>query len=156
MVSSINRIHSPAARRAFYPDFRGTDFGRSRHASATNHEAGSSTMRFRAPMQRSTPDTGTGNSCHRLHLAHKRASAPSPRSNDANLGGLMKLKPKVITRSDYLIDGHRVIFDSGAGWQCVCAEFTATDECRHIRESQGRHAAQVLIANRISLGTRQS
>jgi hypothetical protein len=60
MVSSINRIHSPAARRAFYPDFRGTDFGRSRHASATNHEAGSSTMRS-ARMQRSTPDTGTGN-----------------------------------------------------------------------------------------------
>ena len=68
----------------------------------------------------------------------------------------MTLKPKAITRIGYLIDGHRVIFDSGAGWQCVCAEFAATDDCRHIRESQGRHAAQVVIANRLSLRMRQS
>jgi hypothetical protein len=60
------------------------------------------------------------------------------------------LRPKAILRS-YLIDRHHVTFDSGAGWQCVCAEFTATDDCRHIRESQGRHAAQTVIANRMSL-----
>ena len=68
----------------------------------------------------------------------------------------MTLKPKAITRSEYLIDGHRVIFESGAGWHCVCAEFTAMDDCRHVRESQGRHAAQVVIANRMSMLMRQS
>lgn len=76
-------------------------------------------------------------------LAHKRVSA-------------LTMKPKAIPRSEYLIDGHQVIFDSGAGWHCVCAEFTATDDCKHIRESQGRHAAQVVIANRMRLQMRQS
>jgi hypothetical protein len=58
------------------------------------------------------------------------------------------MRPKVNRRSEYLIDGHHVIFDPGAGWQCLCTEFTAMGDCRHIRESQGRHAAQVVIANR--------
>jgi hypothetical protein len=58
------------------------------------------------------------------------------------------MRPKVNRRSEYLIDRHQVIFDPGAGWQCVCAEFMAADDCRHIRESQGRHAAQAVIANR--------
>ena len=61
----------------------------------------------------------------------------------------MNLRPKAILRSEYLIDHYRVIFESGAGWQCVCAEFTATNDCRHTRESQGRHAAQAVIANRL-------
>lgn len=60
------------------------------------------------------------------------------------------MKPKAIPRSEYLIDRHHVIFDPGVGWQCVCAEFKTTDDCRHIRESQGRHAAQAVIANRMS------
>jgi hypothetical protein len=61
----------------------------------------------------------------------------------------MIARPRAILRNEYLIDRYRVIFESGAGWLCVCAEFTATDDCRHIRESQGRHSAQVLIADRL-------
>ena len=59
------------------------------------------------------------------------------------------MKPRAIPRSEYLIDHHHVIFDPGADWQCVCAEFKSLDDCRHVRESQGRHAAQVAIARRI-------
>ena len=50
----------------------------------------------------------------------------------------------------------RDIFDPGAGWQCVCAEFKTTDDCRHVRESQGRHAAQAVIAKRIGSPLEQS
>jgi hypothetical protein len=66
------------------------------------------------------------------------------------------MKPKAIPRSDYLIDRYHVSFDPGAGWQCVCAEFKTTDDCRHVRESQGRHAAQAVIANRIGSPLGQS
>jgi hypothetical protein len=52
-------------------------------------------------------------------------------------------------RSEYLIDRHHVVFDPGTGWQCLCAEFKVTGDCGHIRESQGRHAAQAAIANRL-------
>jgi hypothetical protein len=52
--------------------------------------------------------------------------------------------------SEYLIDRYHVTFDSGAGWQCLCAEFTAVQDCRHVRESQGRHAAQAAIADRLA------
>jgi hypothetical protein len=58
------------------------------------------------------------------------------------------MKSKAIRRTDYLIDSYHVSFESGAGWLCMCAEFTATDDCRHTREAQGRHAAQALISNR--------
>lgn len=66
------------------------------------------------------------------------------------------MRPKALPRSEYLIDRHQVIFDRGAGWQCVCAEFKTTDECRHIRESLGRHAAQALIADRMRSPLTQS
>jgi hypothetical protein len=66
------------------------------------------------------------------------------------------MRRKAIPRSEYLIDHHQVIFDPGAGWQCVCGEFTTTDDCRHVRESQGRHAAQAVIANRRRSPMRQS
>jgi hypothetical protein len=54
-----------------------------------------------------------------------------------------------IRRTDYLIDRYHVSFESGAGWHCPCAEFTGAGDCRHTREAQGRHAAQVLISNRL-------
>jgi hypothetical protein len=63
--------------------------------------------------------------------------------------GAIALRPKATARSNYLIDRYHVVFDAGVGWQCVCAEFTTTHDCRHIRESQGRHAAQAVIANRL-------
>jgi hypothetical protein len=59
------------------------------------------------------------------------------------------MRPQAIRRSEYLVDRYHVIFESGAGWHCVCAEFTAAGDCRHTREAQGRHAAQVLISNRL-------
>ena len=66
------------------------------------------------------------------------------------------MKSKVNGRSEYLIDRHHVTFDTGAGWQCLCAEFKATADCRHIRESQGRHAAQAVIADRMRSPLTQS
>ena len=65
----------------------------------------------------------------------------------------MMPRPDAFSRSEYLIDRYHVTCETGAGWHCVCAEFTANNDCRHTRESQGRHAAQVIIANR-RLGAR--
>lgn len=66
------------------------------------------------------------------------------------------MRPKAITGNEYLIDRYHVIFDPGVGWQCVCAEFKTTADCRHVRESQGRYAAQAVIANRMRLPMSQS
>jgi hypothetical protein len=66
------------------------------------------------------------------------------------------MRPKPLSRSEYLIDRHHVIFDPGAGWQCACPEFKAMVDCRHIRESQGRHAAQAVIADRMRSPLTQS
>ena len=57
-------------------------------------------------------------------------------------------RSKAISRIDYLVEGYHVSFESGAGWHCLCAEFTTANDCRHTREAQGRHGAQVLISNR--------
>jgi hypothetical protein len=54
-----------------------------------------------------------------------------------------------VSQSEYLIDRHRVIFDGGVGWHCVCAEFVKLGDCKHTRESAGRRAAQDLIRNRV-------
>jgi hypothetical protein len=59
-----------------------------------------------------------------------------------------------IRRTDYLIDSYHVSFESGAGWHCQCTEFEAAGDCRHTREAQGRHAAQVLISNRLLIKPR--
>jgi 5'(3')-deoxyribonucleotidase len=59
------------------------------------------------------------------------------------------IRSKAIRRTDYLIDSYQVSFESGAGWHCVCSEFANANDCRHTREAQGRHAAQVLINNRL-------
>lgn len=61
----------------------------------------------------------------------------------------MTPRPKTSPRSEYLIDRYHVTCESGAAWHCACAEFKANDDCRHTRESQGRHAAQLSIANRL-------
>jgi hypothetical protein len=49
----------------------------------------------------------------------------------------------------YLIDRFRVGYQFGGGWTCGCADFAATDACRHTREAAGRHAAQLKILERI-------
>ena len=58
-------------------------------------------------------------------------------------------------QNEYLIDRHRVIFDTGIGWHCVCAEFLKSGDCKHTRESAGRLAAQEQIKHRTkpALGT---
>jgi hypothetical protein len=53
---------------------------------------------------------------------------------------------QAILRTKYLIDRYPVMLVTGAGWHCVCTEFATANDCRHTRESQGRHAAQMLIA----------
>lgn len=57
--------------------------------------------------------------------------------------------PTPLTRTEYLIDRHQVVFEAGGGWHCDCDEFKTLRECRHTRESEGRRAAQVMIAQRI-------
>jgi hypothetical protein len=57
--------------------------------------------------------------------------------------------PKPLTRTEYLIDRHHVVFETGGGWHCVCDEFKSLKECRHTRESEGRRAAQAMIADRV-------
>lgn len=49
----------------------------------------------------------------------------------------------------YLIDRFRVAYQYGGGWACGCADFAATDACRHSREAAGRRAAQVKILEHI-------
>jgi hypothetical protein len=57
--------------------------------------------------------------------------------------------PKSLTRTEYLIDRHQVVYETGGGWHCVCDEFKSLKECRHTRESEGRRAAQAMIAERV-------
>jgi hypothetical protein len=54
-----------------------------------------------------------------------------------------------IERADYLIDRFSVGYQYGGGWTCGCADFAASDACRHTRVAAGRHAAQLKIAERI-------
>lgn len=57
--------------------------------------------------------------------------------------------PHSIARNEHLIDRHLVVFAEATGSHCVCNEFSMAGECRHTRESDGRRAAQTLIANRV-------
>jgi len=58
-------------------------------------------------------------------------------------------------QTEYLIDRHRVVLDTGVGWQCVCSEFVKFNDCKHTRESAGRFAAQERIRLRVkpAIGT---
>ena len=60
-----------------------------------------------------------------------------------------------IERADYFIDRFRVGFRFGGGWTCGCADFVASDACRHTREAAGRRAAQSGIPERIRTGSLQ-
>jgi hypothetical protein len=60
-----------------------------------------------------------------------------------------------IVRSEYRIDRHRVVFESGGGWHCVCQEFMASNACAHTREAAGMRAAQVSIKDRVLTGRSQ-
>jgi hypothetical protein len=62
------------------------------------------------------------------------------------------MRPISISRSEYLIDHYQVIFESGGGWHCDCAEFMQSADCRHAREAAGRREAQALIASYASSG----
>jgi hypothetical protein len=58
-----------------------------------------------------------------------------------------------VERADYFIDRFRVGYQFGGGWTCGCADFTASDACRHTREAAGRLAAQTRIMERIRDGS---
>jgi len=58
-----------------------------------------------------------------------------------------------VERADYLIDRFRVAYEFGGGWTCGCADFQASDVCRHTREAAGRYAAQTRIAEHIKQGS---
>jgi len=55
-----------------------------------------------------------------------------------------------VERADYLIDRWRVGYQFGGGWTCGCADFVASDACRHTREAAGRLAAQLRIVEHIT------
>jgi hypothetical protein len=57
-----------------------------------------------------------------------------------------------ILRSEYLIDHHRVVFESGTRWHCACAEFASFDACRHTREAAGMRSAQAQIRESVAAG----
>ena len=60
------------------------------------------------------------------------------------------MKPRnTVDRREFLIDRHFVVFETGVGSRCECHEFKAIGACRHTRESEGRWAAQELIAHRV-------
>ena len=56
-------------------------------------------------------------------------------------------------RAAYLIDRFPVSYQFGGGWMCGCADFAASDACRHTREAAGRFAAQTNIIERIKRGS---
>jgi hypothetical protein len=60
-----------------------------------------------------------------------------------------------VERADYFIDRFRVSYQGGGGWICGCADFAASDACRHTREAAGRLAAQMSILERIGRGSLQ-
>jgi len=57
-----------------------------------------------------------------------------------------------LIRSEYLIGGFHVLFETGGGWNCVCAAFLETNRCRHCSEAIGMRAAQAQILKRLSTG----
>jgi hypothetical protein len=58
----------------------------------------------------------------------------------------------ITQRGDYLIERFRVRYEFGGGWSCGCADFAASDACRHTREAAGRYIAQTLIAAHLEAG----
>jgi hypothetical protein len=58
-----------------------------------------------------------------------------------------------VERSDYLIERFRVGYQFGGGWKCGCADFAASDACRHTREAAGRRAAQLGIIEHFKRGS---
>jgi hypothetical protein len=60
-----------------------------------------------------------------------------------------------IVRSEYLIDRFRVVFETGGGWHCGCAEFASTNACAHTREAAGMRAAQAQIVEHVATSRSQ-
>jgi hypothetical protein len=60
-----------------------------------------------------------------------------------------------IVHSEYLIGRFRVVFETGGGWDCACADFVKSRECRHTREAAGMRAAQADIKARVATGRSQ-
>jgi len=78
-------------------------------------------------------------------MMHNRRKLDAQRAETAGQGGTP-------LRKAYLIDRFRVVYESGGGWHCVCADFVKTNACRHTREASGRSAAQAQIVEHLSAG----
>lgn len=57
-----------------------------------------------------------------------------------------------ILRNEYLIDRFRVVFETGGGWHCACADYTLSNACKHSREAAGMRAAQTRIREHVAAG----
>jgi hypothetical protein len=55
-----------------------------------------------------------------------------------------------MVRSEYLIDRFRVVFESGGGWHCACADYAKSNACKHSREAAGMRSAQARIRNHLA------
>ena len=80
-------------------------------------------------------------------IVRKPATSPAAGARAASMNELGHGTP--VVRSDYLIDRFHVVFEWGGGWQCGCADFVASNACRHTREAAGRRAAQSRIAHHV-------
>jgi hypothetical protein len=60
-----------------------------------------------------------------------------------------------LVRSEYLIERFRVVFESGGGWHCGCADFASSSTCEHSREAAGMRAAQAEITAHMAAGRSQ-
>lgn len=78
-------------------------------------------------------------------MMHNRRKQDPQRAQDSGRGG-------TLVRNAYLIDRFSVVYESGGGWHCVCADFVKTNACRHTREASGRRAAQAQIIEHLSAG----
>jgi hypothetical protein len=78
-------------------------------------------------------------------MMHNRRRQDPQRAENSGRGG-------TLVRNAYLIDRFSVVYESGGGWHCVCADFVKTNACRHTREASGRAAAQAQIIEHLSKG----
>jgi hypothetical protein len=82
---------------------------------------------------------------HRASTSWRRLSDGVRSSADSGSG-----RRGDVERAVYLIDRFRVGYQFGGGWKCGCADFVASDACRHTREAAGRRAAQMRIAEHLA------
>ena len=61
----------------------------------------------------------------------------------------------IVDRSEFMIDGFRVGYETGAGCRCVCVEFATHASCKHAREAAGRWPPRVASPSTSAKGHRR-